>query len=221
MLQSLHCFLGTVTDKSRFIKFSLTQVANALNCPSSTIHETLYHIQCSSNVIMEFSSLSFHLLLYQDISNDEKDLICQYLLKKVKDREERDINKLHQLLSILKYVSAISNKLPLSHFMELYFNDKLNVDYLESLGVHCHSRDCCLSESRIQLIQSDMMSLVSIYGDDHQFTGRAIARILHGISSPCYPAEIWGKCQFWRKQLDVDFNTLVSIATKQLISFLN
>lgn len=53
--------------------------------------------------------------------------------------------------------------------------------------------------------------------NDQNFTGRAIARIFHGIGSPCYPSEVWGKVRkFWRCLLHVDFNLLVKLANEEL-----
>ena len=40
--------------------------------------------------MMEFSNPSFH-LRSRDISNEEKDLICQQVLDKVKRRENREV----------------------------------------------------------------------------------------------------------------------------------
>ena len=54
---------------------------------------------------------------------------------------------------------------------------------------------------------------------DHVWTGRAVARIFHGIQSPNFPAKQWGRVfRFWRKHLDVDFNFLVKIATEEIVS---
>lgn len=51
------------------------------------------------------------------------------------------------------------------------------------------------------------------------FTARSIARILHGIASPCYPAEVWGKArQHWRAQLHQDFNLLVRMGAQELLA---
>ena len=69
------------------------------------------------------------------------------------------------------------------------------------------------------IIARDIRSLVGVH-HDHSFTGRAVARIFHGIDSPCYPAEVWGRDRrFWRKHLDVEFNSLRKFATQELIKF--
>ena len=41
-------------------------------------------------------------------------------------------------------------------------------------------------------IRGDIRSFVSLHSD-HSWTGRAVARVLHGIQSPNYPAKQWGR----------------------------
>lgn len=75
------------------------------------------------------------------------------------------------------------------------------------------------SFSEGQLI-SDIRGFYNLYGQEHALTGRAIARIFHGIASPCFPATTWGRVRrFWRSHLDVDFNALMKIATRELIAY--
>lgn len=47
-------------------------------------------------------------------------------------------------------------------------------------------------------------------------TGRAIARILHGVSSPAFPTKQWSKCGFWGRYVDVDFGAVQKTAEKVL-----
>lgn len=65
-------------------------------------------------------------------------------------------------------------------------------------------------------IANDVRSLVGLYRDN-VFTGRAVARIFHGIQSPNYPAVIWGRCKFWRAHIDSDFHSICKIATREIL----
>ena len=66
-------------------------------------------------------------------------------------------------------------------------------------------------------VAGDIRRLILTYQSDNNFTGRNIARILHGIGSPNFPPIVWGRTKFWRLHLDKDFNSLVALANKQLI----
>eukprot|EP00048_Salpingoeca_helianthica_P011381 m.163801 g.163801 ORF g.163801 m.163801 type:complete len:98 (+) comp15220_c0_seq1:41-334(+) len=47
--------------------------------------------------------------------------------------------------------------------------------------------------------------------------GRAVARIMHGISSPMFSARDWSRTPAWRRLLQVDFSHVRAIATAELI----
>ena len=50
-----------------------------------------------------------------------------------------------------------------------------------------------------------------------QFTSsRAVARILHGIASPQFPAIDWSNHRLWRRYADADFNTLRLLAQEEI-----
>lgn len=68
-----------------------------------------------------------------------------------------------------------------------------------------------------QQIAADVRSLIMCYKDT-KFTGRAVARIFHGIQSPNYSAVIWNKCRFWRTYLAADFNAICKIATREILA---
>ena len=239
------CFLpvaGTVTDSSSVVS-SVTEVANALHCDSPTIQQTLRDLQysnnnttisntvtaagsntsssTSSNVMVEFSNLSFHLKTTRCFSNEEKDTICQQLMDKVKQREHREIERLYQLYGVMKHISLAGrgSNSSLKDFLHLYFADKLTPMYFQSVGIDSHLMlNQPLSERRLAQVKVDIRTLISTH-DDRVFTGRAVARILQGIASPCYPAEVWGRRVFhWRKYLDIEFNTLCKIATDEIIN---
>lgn len=68
-------------------------------------------------------------------------------------------------------------------------------------------------------VARDMRSFITSHGD-LELSGRAIARVFHGIDSPCFPASVWGReRRYWRRYLDVDFNLLRKCATKELVKF--
>ena len=52
-------------------------------------------------------------------------------------------------------------------------------------------------------------------------SGRAAARILHGLSSPKFPSEEWSRHgQVWGRYRNVDFAWLEELANRELLSLL-
>ena len=209
------------------LKISLTNVARRLGCDSATIRyqlQGLAYNDCGtsqglrSSVTVEWTDLSFHFNACGNLSNEQKDTICHNLLEKVKKREEKEIEKLHLLYITLCGVATGRQEVRLKSLIQEYFDDNLTIDALQNLGIETTAPiNQPVTDRKLSQIQRDIGSLVSNHSDQ-QFTGRAVARILHGIASPCYPAEVWGRAALgWRKHLDVDFNFLCQLATKQLL----
>ncbi|KAK4826916.1 hypothetical protein QYF61_012715 [Mycteria americana] len=67
-------------------------------------------------------------------------------------------------------------------------------------------------------IRADIRHFLAIRQDE-KFSGRAVARIFHGIGSPCFPAQIYGRDhRFWRKYLPFDFHRLARLATEEILA---
>lgn len=74
-------------------------------------------------------------------------------------------------------------------------------------------------ESILNQLLCDIQQFIHVYGPEHSLTGRAIARIFHGIDSPRFPATTWGRVRrFWRAYLNVDFNLVLREASKLLLT---
>ena len=68
-------------------------------------------------------------------------------------------------------------------------------------------------------VRADVRQFINMYGHEHTLSGRTIARIFHGIASPNFPAEVWGRVRrFWRSNLSTDFNVVRTLATKELLA---
>ncbi|RWW35069.1 hypothetical protein BHE74_00004989, partial [Ensete ventricosum] len=58
------------------------------------------------------------------------------------------------------------------------------------------------------------------------FTPRAVARIMHGITSPAFPSSTWSKRHFWYtstitegRYVEVDFPVVMEAAKVELMNF--
>ncbi|CAG2175787.1 unnamed protein product, partial [Oppiella nova] len=92
-------------------------------------------------------------------------------------------------------------------FLSTEFSDEKFAKHLKGTGVHD------LEDAR-----RNVRDLLSIHGPQTLTSARVIARILQGIPSPRFPADVWGKCRrFWRADITVNFNDLLKIANEELI----
>ena len=191
-----------------------------------------------SGILVEFSDLSMHHRAPGDLSDSERDSVCDFLEDRILAEERSQLQQLQFVYDSLKSVSCSefwqcadaadeeADK-QLKQLVRSYFedcNDKTKEELATLTKARKSARGIPLSITRDDhvnwdIVARDIKALLGVH-HDHSFTGRAVARIFHGIDSPCYPAEVWGRDRrFWRKHLDVDFNSLRKFATQELIRF--
>ncbi len=240
------CLFRTGSDltQSTSVEFSVVEVSDSMGWDSSIVRSELSGLSINdrgtggpntkaSTVLVEFGTLSFRLRALGDLRSEERDIVSDYLYTKVKGQEENDVEKLHLFHAVLRHIAGTTheecfqneqdtaNKLDtLNNMIKQYFSKEgLNAVHLEEMGIPIIKAQCSLTARHKAALCNDIHSLVSIHSE-HSFSGRAIARIFHGIASPLFEAVVWGgQRRFWRKHLDVDFNTLCQITTQELVNF--
>lgn len=194
-----------------------------------------------TTVVVEMGGAAFHLVSPGDLTPDERERVIRGLRDKVSDQETRDVEKLQLLHAVLESVATETHSTPpsqeadsgchdgsispsasearLREIIARYFSaEGLRDDDLEELGLpSSERRRVSISPEEEELIGRDVASLVTRFSEQ-DFTGRAVARIFHGITSPRFPALVWaGQRAFWRKHLHMEFNTLLRIATTNIL----
>ena len=221
------------------MKFSVVGVADSMGWESKIVRSELHGLQyndrqtggksgAASTVLVEFTDPAFRLCTPGDLSANELDYVCNFLYQRVKKQEESEVEKLHLLHAVLRSIASESfyncfqedlgpTQAKLKSIVQQYFGEGLSSECIIELGIPVLKTNTEISPDLTEQICRDIYSFVSIHSE-HTFTGRAVARVFHGISSPCFPAEVWGRQRrFWRRHLDVDFNILCRIATQKLL----
>ncbi|XP_053916305.1 ATP-dependent DNA helicase Q4 isoform X2 [Cuculus canorus] len=182
-----------------------------------------------SGILVEFGGLSFHFHAYGDLSDQELDSISNFLHQRVVAREKAALGQLRSCFQAFQSVAFQSygphleeeeeqRSLRLKALLGAYFQKEPNgergheeEEEKEDLGAPK------LPEWENQ-IRADIRHFLAIRQDE-KFSGRAIARIFHGIGSPCFPAQIYGRDRrFWRKYLSFDFHRLIRLATEEILA---
>lgn len=174
-----------------------------------------------TGVIVEFSDLSFHLNVSASLTEEDCDDLLDYLHERVQKQEKMDLARLTRVHEAFQSVScgeyagcadtaSAEKSNSLKKLIEDYFEERLDIEDMHD--------EPPLTEQCLSSLRQEIRSLVFQHRD-HSFNGRAVARIFHGIGSPCFPAQVWGRVhRFWRSFLDIDFNTILNIANKELLS---
>ncbi|XP_019719004.1 ATP-dependent DNA helicase Q4 isoform X2 [Hippocampus comes] len=226
---------GEGVESCSQLEFDVVEVADMMGWQLPLVKRGLRQLQWStaggrSGVLVEFSSLSFYFRSYGDLCDEELDKVCRFLHKRVQDRER---SQLYQLSACFKAFKSVSFKSVLSCLDNLDDGPSLRLkdllsDYFDKrrerdLTLEPLEPDDSLQQYKLldweNQIRADIRSFLSNRSDE-KFSGRAVARILHGIGSPCYPAQMYGRDRrYWRKYIQFDFNQLIKLATQEIIQF--
>ncbi|XP_007564958.1 ATP-dependent DNA helicase Q4 isoform X1 [Poecilia formosa] len=227
---------GERVERFDQVEFDVVEVADTMGWQLPLVKRGLRQLQWStdrgggrSGVLVEFSSPSFYFRSYGDLSDEEMDKVCQFLYNRVQDQEKTQI---YQLTACFKAFKSVAFRTVTSCLDDLDENRSLQLkNLLSEYFDKRRDRDRSLQPEDLEeldkykLLDWESQIRADIRGflanrSDEKFSGRAVARILHGIGSPCYPAQIYGKDRrFWRKYIHFDFNQLIRIATQEILHF--
>lgn len=220
---------GTFDETSNIIEFSVIDISAAIGWNSGVVKYQLKNLEWITNengfpkrspISVTYFDLGFRVKSPGDFTYEE----CEEALISL---HERSVGQEQAQLKQLQYVyKGLSNVCYPSCLACLIVDDTL-IEKCNSLKNTIRSyfkNDCkdeiiiqpTLEEQTINEISNNVRSLINMY-PENRFTGRAIARIFHGIQSPKYPAVIWSKCRFWRNNMEYDFNSVVNIANKIIV----
>ncbi|KAJ8937136.1 hypothetical protein NQ318_019399 [Aromia moschata] len=209
-------------EDPNILEFPVIDVAAAMGWESGICKNKLKNLEWitvnnqsrRSSLSVQFSNLGFRLLAPGNLSDDELDAALDTLFNRVVDQEKKALLQLRAVHKSLMEITQPSFRSCISTDDSLIKN-KVREYFNSSDPLVFVIEDQPKKFNEEQLI-SDIRALICMYRDN-TFTGRSIARIFQGIQSPNYPATMWGRCKFWRSYLDIDFHTIVRIATLEII----
>ncbi|XP_062542516.1 ATP-dependent DNA helicase Q4 [Armigeres subalbatus] len=219
---------GGTSSSSTFIEFPVIDVASAIGWDSGVVKFQLKNLEWTiennsrkrTPISVSFSDLGFRIRAPGDLTDDELDQTLDTLYERVTSQERAQLIQLQSVTNALSSI-AFQTYLPVSntncpqgpsHKLKTVIRDYFQTD---------------ISNEKIELVPelddtpdsqllSDIHTLISRYPENN-FSGRAVARIFHGVQSPNYPAVIWFRCQFWRAHTTVDFNRIVRLANAEIV----
>nr|XP_025727152.1 ATP-dependent DNA helicase Q4 isoform X2 [Callorhinus ursinus] len=178
-----------------------------------------------TGVLVEFREPAFCLRSPGDLTAHERDQICDFLYGHIQAREQEALARLRHTFQAFHSVAFPScgpcleqpdeeRSARLKALLSCYFEEEGSGGTEDEQGPEP-------GQARIQdwedQIRQDVRHLLSSW-PDQQFSGRAVARIFHGIGSPRYPAQVYGRDRrFWRRYLHLSFPALMHLATEEIL----
>ncbi|XP_011866489.1 PREDICTED: ATP-dependent DNA helicase Q4 [Vollenhovia emeryi] len=221
---------GISHENSNIIEFPIIDVASAIGWDSGVVKSHLKSLEWKTGVdgrmkrsaiSVKYDKLGLRVKAPGDLTDIELDEALDALIARTQSQESSSLQQLELLSSALNKVSVSSVKdcLTLDDITKRSEELKDTIrEYFQS-DSPLNNPDIS-SQNKVtneQEIAADVRSLIIRYRDT-KFTGRAIARVFHGIQSPNYPALIWNRCRFWRIHIAADFNTICKIAVREILA---
>ncbi|XP_071064190.1 ATP-dependent DNA helicase Q4 isoform X4 [Dasypus novemcinctus] len=220
--------LGTGSSS---VEFDVVELADSMGWELAPVRRALRQLQWDgepgTGVRVEFRELAFHLRCPGDLTAEERDQVCQLLHGRVQAREREALARLRRVFQAFHSVAFPSCGPCLEHpdmersarlkaLLGRYFEEEEEPEEGSGGGQGLEPGQASLQDWEDQA-RRDVRLLLSLRPEE-RFTGRAVARIFHGIGSPCYPAQVYGRDRrFWRKYLHVSFHALVGLATEEIL----
>ncbi|PSN39460.1 hypothetical protein C0J52_17707 [Blattella germanica] len=217
---------GISHDNSNKIEFPVVDIAAAIGWDSGIVKRQLKNLEWNkvndkwrrTGITVEFFELGFRVLAPGNLNASELDEALDTLHNHVELQEQSSLQQLKTVFDSLTSVCHSDHKEcmedadpdrseNLKVMIRKYFEEDQSISKIET------KQDILENEEQIS---SDVRSLVCMYRDTN-FTSRAVARIFHGIASPCYPAQIWGRCRFWRAHLNSNFKLISKVAAREIL----
>lgn len=217
----------TFKDDANIIEFSVVDVAAAIGWNSGVVKYQLKNLEWievdgyprRSPINVNFHDIGFRLKAPGDFIPEEIDDALDTLYNRTVEQERTQLIQLQYVFQGLSLV-AYNNYVPCmsanyapdrSNQLKGIIRDYFQNDYPKELKLEPDNSNVSDGD-----IEHDVLSLISMYPDNN-FSGRNIARIFHGITSPNFPAVIWGRCKYWRAHSNVDFNRILKLANALIV----
>ncbi|XP_009992039.1 PREDICTED: ATP-dependent DNA helicase Q4, partial [Chaetura pelagica] len=229
---------GRDHSQSSSLEFDVISLSDSMGWEAPLVKRSLRQLQWdqqlrrgggtgTSGILVEFGDLSFHFRSYGDLTDQELDSLCDFLHGKVVAREKTALGQLRACFRAFQSVAFQTCGLHseeeeeerssrLKALLHDYFQKEEEEEEEEAeeedLG------DLTVSKSQLFQIRADIRRFLAIRPEE-KFSGRAIARIFHGIGSPCFPAQVFGRDRrFWRNPLPFNFHRLSRLASEEILA---
>jgi len=164
----------------------------------------LQDLSNSGEITYSLSNMSFYLQLLDTPQNLED--LCDDMYLLLTKLEKNTVNKIDYLYELL--TQAGTN---LQQSIEHYFTSEEEI----KPEVKVFSE----SESKLRLCHNDMR--IFLRGNEELGSARVVARIMHGLASPAFPASHWRSTPFWSHHKDIPFEKVLQIAEEEVRFALN
>ncbi|ODN03903.1 ATP-dependent DNA helicase Q4 [Orchesella cincta] len=236
--------IALLKEKKKFretdshLEFNVIETAATLGWNSSIVKKELKNLEWSgsqfdaagnatrfrkSGLMVEFSNLAYRVTSPGSMSDEDADEVLNTLHGRNVRQERTQLYQLQRVYHALLSISMPNiNNLCDTHdedksdALKKFIHEYFSEDNMYTSPDFNTQDETDIDNDKIEDLRRSIRHLVDSSGDT-PFTTRAVAKIFQGISSPCFPADVWYRNrEFWRRYMDLDFHLICRIAAEEL-----
>ncbi|KAK4763657.1 hypothetical protein SAY87_013095 [Trapa incisa] len=181
------------TKQGQYI-FDIPTVANSIGITTGELSSQLEHLKLKGEITYDTKDMAYCYNIVkvpQDIC-----LLASHITKWLSEVESCKVHKLDAMYDAANFaLNKCQKELGCDEFQHTACLQKKIMEYF-------YSESPCNLSNKMSLSSPFLRADIKVFlqsNSQAKFTPRAIARILHGISSPAYSSTFWAKSHFWKE----------------------
>ncbi|XP_072781199.1 ATP-dependent DNA helicase Q4 isoform X2 [Taeniopygia guttata] len=195
------------------LEFDAVALSDSMGWEWPRLRQSLNGIQ-GKGIQVEFWEFSFHFRAVGDLSGAELDSVSEFLNSRRLRHERAELRRLRRCFRMFHSVAREPPELQERRLREL-----LRDHFLKEEEEEEEEEEEGIPKEQEEEIRAEIRQLLAAH-PEQEFTGRAVARIFHGIGSPRFPARDFGRDRrFWRRLLGREFRSLSRLASLEILAW--
>uniref|UniRef100_A0A1B0C865 DNA 3'-5' helicase n=1 Tax=Lutzomyia longipalpis TaxID=7200 RepID=A0A1B0C865_LUTLO len=206
---------GKFRSDATSIEFSAVDVAAALGWDSGVVKYQLKNLEWTkmnnqprrTTISVQFDDIGFRIRAPGNFTDEQMDNTLEMLVNRLQSIFEGLNSVVVPTVDLVLREEMAESSEKLKRIIREYF-EKTQVGKIDVTEEPDDTTD--------EQLERDIRYMVANYPDNN-FTGRSLARIFHGISSPNFPAIVWGRCKLWRAHTMTNIHRIIALANATIL----
>ncbi|CAM0904100.1 unnamed protein product [Alopecurus aequalis] len=197
--------------------FEVPRIANDMRITMNEVFDRLQKLKFSGELSYELKDPAYCYIILK--RPDNFNTLSGNVTKWLSEVENSKIRKLDAMFALANYaVKSCKRTSGCSGSQHTPCIQKRIIEYFSKTEGTSDDDYCTPLRKSSTFLQSDIKVFLQS-NSFAKFTPRAVARIMHGISSPAFPAATWSKNHFWGRYMEVEFPVVIEAARAELVKF--
>ncbi|TVU15483.1 hypothetical protein EJB05_39006, partial [Eragrostis curvula] len=202
------------TKDGNFV-FDVTRIANDLKITMNEVFDHLQELKFSGEISFELKDPAHCYVILK--KPDDFNALAASITKWLSAVERSKIMKLEAMFALANFaVKGCQRTGGCSGSQHTPCIQKKIIEYFSKHDALSDNGYCIQLKKTSPFLQADIKVFLQS-NSFAKFTPRAVARIMHGISSPAFPSATWSKNHFWGRYMEVDFPLVMEAAKAELV----